>query len=188
MDLCEPHRERGLSIPAAKTVAGTLMCEACLAGAPVSDLLDELFEILLRVRRKSYGTRSPNVAELIRRRSERVRAIRPRAAWNRGKKRPPRLTVVLKKHEPRLDRRRGPHPRPSLRQPEILAALARGLSAKKIATELGISERTVKFHLSCLFKKSGTNNRMNLLLWHLGKTGAIAPAPPENPLIVQLAG
>jgi len=176
--LCEPHRERGLSIPAVKIVASTPMCADCFAGHPISvsevDELHQLLEMLPAVprvlRRKSYGIRTLSSAEQVRRRKERVRTIRPRTSWRRGKK------------ELKLPIPREPSLSISPRQSEILSLLARGISTKKIAMELGISERTVTFHFSCLFKKSGTNNRMNLLLWHLAKTGAVTPAP-ENSLV-----
>ncbi len=50
---------------------------------------------------------------------------------------------------------------PSLtpREHAVLAQVARGLGNKQIAAALGISERTVKFHVSSLFTKLGAANR-----------------------------
>jgi DNA-binding NarL/FixJ family response regulator len=45
------------------------------------------------------------------------------------------------------------------RELEVLAALAGGLSNKAIAARLGISDETVKFHLSAIFGKLGASNR-----------------------------
>ena len=55
--------------------------------------------------------------------------------------------------------------RPQLtpREQEVLRQLARGLGNKRIASTLGISERTVKFHLSAIFAKLGASNRTDAL-------------------------
>lgn len=53
----------------------------------------------------------------------------------------------------------GAVPELSAREAEVLAALAAGRSGKQIGRELGISERTVRFHVSSIFNKLGVNNR-----------------------------
>ena len=45
------------------------------------------------------------------------------------------------------------------REQEVLRWLAQGRVNKEIAAELGISERTVKFHVSSIFAKLGATNR-----------------------------
>jgi DNA-binding NarL/FixJ family response regulator len=45
------------------------------------------------------------------------------------------------------------------REQGVLQQMARGLANKQIAAALGISERTVKFHVSSLFTKLGAANR-----------------------------
>jgi DNA-binding NarL/FixJ family response regulator len=45
------------------------------------------------------------------------------------------------------------------RERMVLEELARGLGNKQIAATLGISERTVKFHVSAVFAKLGAGNR-----------------------------
>ena len=54
-----------------------------------------------------------------------------------------------------------PPPGPSLtvRERTVLEHLARGLGNKQIAAQLGITERTVKFHVSSVFTKLGAANR-----------------------------
>lgn len=47
----------------------------------------------------------------------------------------------------------------SEREVEVLGHLARGLANKQIALGLGISEHTVKFHLSSIYAKLGVANR-----------------------------
>ena len=46
------------------------------------------------------------------------------------------------------------------RETEVLQLTAQGLANKQIAVELGISEHTVKFHLSSLYAKLGVTSRM----------------------------
>ncbi len=45
------------------------------------------------------------------------------------------------------------------REKEVLQNMAEGLANKQIALELGISEHTVKFHLSALYAKFGVSSR-----------------------------
>jgi DNA-binding NarL/FixJ family response regulator len=45
------------------------------------------------------------------------------------------------------------------RELEVLEALGEGLSNKSIAARLGITEHTVKFHVSSIFGKLGAENR-----------------------------
>jgi DNA-binding NarL/FixJ family response regulator len=52
----------------------------------------------------------------------------------------------------------------TVREIEVARAVARGDSNKEIARHLGITERTVKAHLSVLFEKLGVRDRLQLAL------------------------
>jgi DNA-binding NarL/FixJ family response regulator len=47
----------------------------------------------------------------------------------------------------------------TVREREVLRLIAQGLPGKQIAGQLGISERTVKFHTASLIRKLGADNR-----------------------------
>ena len=47
----------------------------------------------------------------------------------------------------------------SPREHEVLSLAAQGLTNKEIAYRLGISERTVQFHMNSIFNKTTTNSR-----------------------------
>lgn len=50
------------------------------------------------------------------------------------------------------------------REQEIAGYVAQGESNKRIASSLGITERTVKAHLSTVYKKTGVGDRLQLAL------------------------
>jgi DNA-binding NarL/FixJ family response regulator len=50
------------------------------------------------------------------------------------------------------------------REAQVVDALRQGMSNKEIARQLGISERTVKAHLTSVFQKFGVEDRLQLLL------------------------
>jgi DNA-binding NarL/FixJ family response regulator len=51
----------------------------------------------------------------------------------------------------------------SRRELDVLPLVVEGWSNKEIAAELCISERTVKFHVSNLFRKFRVNRRLELI-------------------------
>lgn len=51
------------------------------------------------------------------------------------------------------------------RERDVLVRIARGLSNRQIATELGIAERTVKVHAGSLFRRIGVADRTSAALW-----------------------
>ena len=53
----------------------------------------------------------------------------------------------------------------SSREIEIIALVAEGLTNQEIAAQLTISKRTVDNHVSNVFTKTGSKNRVALLNW-----------------------
>ena len=51
----------------------------------------------------------------------------------------------------------------SRREHEVLTLAADGLTNKEIAYRLGISERTVQFHINSIFNKTATNSRTEVV-------------------------
>lgn len=77
------------------------------------------------------------------------------------------------------------------RECEIAQLVATGASNRKIAEQLGISERTVKAHLGVIFRKIGITDRLQLALymnrhqqlssiWHGNKINPNLPSSKEN--------
>jgi DNA-binding NarL/FixJ family response regulator len=58
------------------------------------------------------------------------------------------------------------------REREVLALVVEGLANKQIARRLGISEKTVKGHLTNLFQRLGVTDRTQAALW-AERTGAL---------------
>lgn len=59
------------------------------------------------------------------------------------------------------------------RETEVLGLVAQGMSNKAIAVRLGISDKTVKAHLTRVFAQLGVSDRTQAALWareHLGST------------------
>jgi len=53
----------------------------------------------------------------------------------------------------------------SRREAEVATLVGRGLSNKDTASALFVTEKTVKFHLTNVFRKLKIKNRVNLVLW-----------------------
>ncbi|MGQ9731144.1 MAG: response regulator transcription factor [Candidatus Zipacnadales bacterium] len=72
-----------------------------------------------------------------------------------------------KENSPSLEVRNFPEPKPLLtrREYEIIRTLCEGRSNQEIATQLGISEKTVKNHLFHIYHRIGLKRRTELILW-----------------------
>ncbi len=69
-----------------------------------------------------------------------------------------------------------PHPttpRLTDKQKEVLDLVARGLSNRLIARQMGISEKTVKTHLTAVYAALGVSDRLQAALW--ATTGRLDP-------------
>ena len=66
-----------------------------------------------------------------------------------------------------IQARRAPGESPELtdREAEVLGLLAEGLPNKLIARRLEISEKTVKTHLTSIYRRIGVNSRTEAVLW-----------------------
>ncbi len=65
------------------------------------------------------------------------------------------------------------------RELTMLDAISRGLSTKTISRELWISEKTVKFHLTNIYRKLGVHNRTGAMRYAL-EHDLIAPRRPAQ--------
>ena len=72
------------------------------------------------------------------------------------------------------------------RELQVVGALVEGQSNKDIATSFGVSEYTVKHHLTNVFDKLGVYNRLELVLFAIRHQ--LCPAPDEAEAVVTTAG
>lgn len=92
-----------------------------------------------------------------------------RAAHTGGAPLDPRAGRVL------LDLRRRAGPILTAREQQVLRLVAEGLANKQIGHRLGISERTVKAHLTRIMQELGVSDRVRAALW------AREHLPPPDP-------
>lgn len=67
------------------------------------------------------------------------------------------------------------------REEAILTQLCRGQSNYEIARYLGISEGTVKVHITSIMKKANVRSRLELVV-HAFNSGVVQPMSPDRPL------
>ena len=78
----------------------------------------------------------------------------------------------------------------SNRESEVAELVTQGLSNKEVANRLFVTEKTVKFHLTNIYKKMNVKSRAQLIVWCLpnmtfvdrkgSTTGATEGANPEG--------
>ena len=75
----------------------------------------------------------------------------------------------------------------SNRESEVAAVIARGVSNKEAAGELYVTEKTIKFHLTNIYKKLSVKSRTQLIVWcapHLSfEPVSDMKAPDDIPLV-----
>lgn len=67
----------------------------------------------------------------------------------------------------------------SNREAEVAELVSKGLSNKEVANQLFVTEKTVKFHLTNIYKKMNVKSRAQLIVWclpHVGFVDSSAPA------------
>jgi len=72
-----------------------------------------------------------------------------------------------------------PAERLTARERQVVAGVATGESNREIATRLGLSEITVKHHVSNIFDKLGVSNRAELAVYATSR-GLVGLQPPTN--------
>ena len=71
----------------------------------------------------------------------------------------------------------------SNREAEVAELVSKGLSNKEVANQLFVTEKTVKFHLTNIYKKMSVKSRAQLIVWclpHIGFVESEAPRPTQN--------
>jgi two-component system, NarL family, response regulator YdfI len=53
------------------------------------------------------------------------------------------------------------------REVAVLAAVASGKRSRVVASDLGVTEATVKTHLHSIYRKLGVSNRVGAAAWYL---------------------
>lgn len=71
----------------------------------------------------------------------------------------------------------------SNREAEVAELVSKGLSNKEVANQLFVTEKTVKFHLTNIYKKMNVKSRAQLIVWclpHLGFVESEVRAESNN--------
>jgi len=61
----------------------------------------------------------------------------------------------------------------SNRESEVAELVTKGLSNKEVANQLLVAEKTVKFHLTNIYKKMNVKSRGQLIVWCLPRLGFV---------------
>src|SRR5271166_5389862 len=61
----------------------------------------------------------------------------------------------------------------SNRESEVAELVTKGMSNKEVANQLFVTEKTVKFHLTHIYKKMNVKSRAQLIVWCLPHIGFV---------------
>ncbi len=67
----------------------------------------------------------------------------------------------------------------SNREAEVAELVSKGLSNKEVANQLFVTEKTVKFHLTNIYKKMNVKSRAQLIVWCLPHLGFVETEPTQ---------
>jgi DNA-binding CsgD family transcriptional regulator len=76
----------------------------------------------------------------------------------------------------------------SNREAEVAELVSKGLSNKEVANQLFVTEKTVKFHLTNIYKKMNVKSRAQLIVWCLPHLGFVESETVRNEQTVQAGG
>src|SRR5665213_1235259 len=69
----------------------------------------------------------------------------------------------------------------SNREAEVAELVSKGLSNKEVANQLFVTEKTVKFHLTNIYKKMNVKSRAQLIVWCLPHLGFVETETRQEP-------
>lgn len=75
----------------------------------------------------------------------------------------------------------------SNREAEVAELVSKGLSNKEVANQLFVTEKTVKFHLTNIYKKMSVKSRAQLIVWCLPHLGFVETEPTQ-PIRQEMSG
>jgi DNA-binding CsgD family transcriptional regulator len=69
----------------------------------------------------------------------------------------------------------------SNREAEVAELVSKGLTNKETANQLYVTEKTVKFHLTNIYKKMNVKSRAQLIVWSMPHMRFEEPKSPPQP-------
>jgi DNA-binding CsgD family transcriptional regulator len=76
----------------------------------------------------------------------------------------------------------------SNREAEVAELVSKGLSNKEVANQLFVTEKTVKFHLTNIYKKMNVKSRAQLIVWCLPHLGFVETETRQSEQAIQATG